>query len=143
MSNIDSKPLENLARASLAQDREIAVLRKQLSNTRDELSSVTTEHNDVLDVLIAADMWTGNPPYRGVSAAGQVQMILDALAAMTAERDTLKAQLDAVPVEAIIAYRANSDESEGLIRYGNHEAHVDFAQATETLDAWLETQVEP
>ena len=52
-------------------------------------------------------------------------------------------QLDAVPVEAIIAYRANSDESEGLIRYGNHEAHVDFAQAMETLDAWLETQVTP
>ena len=93
MSNIDSKPLENLARASLAQDREIAILRKQLSNARDELSIATTEYNDVLDVLIAADMWTGNPPYRGVSAAGQVQMILDELAKVTAELDELPAQL--------------------------------------------------
>ena len=59
------------------------------------------------------------------------------------ERDALQAKLDAVPVEAIIAYRANSDESEGLIRSGKHDDFVDFDKATEALDEWIITQVQP
>lgn len=53
------------------------------------------------------------------------------------------AKLAAVPVEAIIAYRANSDESEGLIRSGKHDDFVDFDKATEALDEWIITQVQP
>ncbi len=96
--------------------------------------------------------------------------LLTHIAAMTAERDELRAKLDeysptptvrfvpshierelsalrkwkaSVPVEAIIVYRANSDESEGMIRNGDHEAFADFAESMRTLDAWIETQVQP
>ncbi len=65
--------------------------------------------------------------------------ILNVLAAF----ESAQTQLAAVPVEAIIAYRANSDESEGLIRNGDHEAFADFAETMRVLDEWLETQVTP
>lgn len=57
--------------------------------------------NDVLDVLVDADMWTGDPPYRGVSAAEQVKMLVQrattaevALAAANARADALAAECD-------------------------------------------------
>ncbi len=62
--------------------------------SKEQAEYIKREHDAVLDVLIAADMWTGNPPYRGVSAAGQVKMLVDRLATVTAERDALRAGLE-------------------------------------------------
>ena len=74
--------------------------------------------NDVLDVLVDADMWTGDPPYRGVSAAEQVKMLVRRAEAAEAEAQAhsetcyslahdlaqAEAALAAVPVKAFVRY---------------------------------------
>lgn len=90
--------------------------------TPESAQEINRALNDVLDVLVNAGMWTGDPPYRGKSAAEQVRMLVqraeaaEALAAQyrewhaeygakagefAAERDQLRAALAAVPVLSI------------------------------------------
>ena len=47
-----------------------------MSEREEYLEFSKRQHDAVLDVLIAANMWTGDPPYRGKTAAQQVQMLV-------------------------------------------------------------------
>lgn len=67
---------------------------EQWEGSKEQAAFISGEFDAVLDVLIEANMWTGAPPYRGKSAAEQVQMLVDR--AVAAE-----AALAAVPVGAI------------------------------------------
>jgi ribosomal protein L37E len=51
---------------------------------------IAEQHNAVLNVLIASGMWTGDPPYRGKTAAEQVQMLVDRIADLEAQRMSLE-----------------------------------------------------
>ena len=74
---------------------------EQWEGSKEQAAFISGEFDAVLDVLIEANMWTGAPPYRGKSAAEQVQMLVDR--AVAAE-----AALAAVPVEAIRRYYLHS-----------------------------------
>ncbi len=102
--------------------------------TPESAHEINRAFNDVLDVLVNANMWTGNPPYRGKNAAEQVRMlvqrattgsqlatdILAALTAAVARAEAAEAALTAVPdyvtyyTCAWEAFEANSDGPEPL-----------------------------
>ena len=63
---------------------------KQWEGSQEQAEFIKREHDAVLDVLIAAGMWTGNPPYRGVNAAGQVKMLLDEIQTLRTDNTELR-----------------------------------------------------
>lgn len=89
---------------------------KQWEGSQEQAEFVKHEYNAVLDVLIAAGMWTGNPPYRGVNAAGQVQMLLD---------DLQKLRTDNTELRFIVAgYREGIHTASGQRNAERHRADV-------------------
>ena len=54
------------------------ILGNEWDGTRESAEWTHRELNAVIDTLMKAGMWTGNPPYQGKTAAQQVQMLIDA-----------------------------------------------------------------
>lgn len=72
----------------------MTILANRWDGTEESAQWTNSAINAVIDTLVNADMWTGDPPYRGKTPAEQVQMLVD-------ERNALRAKLDAVPVASI------------------------------------------
>lgn len=59
--------------------------------SKEQVEFINRQHNAVLDVLIAADMWGSNrEQYRGLSAAQLVQILVDRVAELEASRMSLE-----------------------------------------------------
>lgn len=49
--------------------------RNNWEGSPEQAEFIKAQHDAMLDALIAAGMWTGDPPYQGKTAADQVQML--------------------------------------------------------------------
>ena len=67
--------------------------------TPESAREINCAFNAVLDVLVNAGMWTGDPPYRGKNAAEQVRMLVR-------RAEEAEAQLAAVPAYATYHFEA-------------------------------------
>lgn len=101
----------------------MTILANRWDGTEESAQWTNSAINAVIDTLVNADMWTGDPPYRGKTPAEQVQMLVD-------ERNALRAKLDAVPVKAI-------SEFMNRVAFSEEGWPSGYEQERPIIDEWL------
>lgn len=91
--------------------------------SKEQAEFINQQHNAVLDILIAADMWDGAEQYRGKSAAELVQILVDR--AEKAEAQLLALQVDAGTLVRLrddtdnVLWSLKPDDVPGAINWGD------------------------
>jgi len=105
----------------------MTILADRWDGTEESAQWTNSAINAVIDTLVNADMWTGDPPYRGKTPAEQVQMLVD-------ERNALRTKLDAVPVQAM---------GEMMDAFAEEGFPFGYKRQRDAITSWLDAQVQP
>lgn len=103
--------------------------------TSESAQEINRAFNDVLDVLVNAGMWTGDPPYRGKCAAEQVRMLV--------QRATTGEQLATDILAELATERARAEAAEEAAHVAHASlrrevaASCEFMQRTEAAETEL------